>query len=202
MTRTEDIPSESMDGPSEVESTGVLLGRIRAGDRVAREKLFARCLPLLQRWAHRRLPQRARDIADTDDLVQVALLKAFHRVGEFESRREGSFLAYLRTILLNAVRDELRRSVRRPEITELDEGVTEDEGPSVLDALIGRDRMRCYEAALMRLTEDQREAVILRVEFGMSHREVAEAMGKPNPDAARMTVARALAHLERAIASE
>jgi RNA polymerase sigma-70 factor (ECF subfamily) len=202
MTRTEDIPSGSMDDPSEVESTGVLLGRIRAGDREAREKLFARCLPLLQRWAHRRLPRRARDIADTDDLVQVALLKAFHRVGEFEYRREGAFLAYLRTILLNGVRDELRRSIRRPQITELDEDLMKDEGPSILDELIGRDRMRRYEAALMRLTEDQREAVILRVEFGMSHREVAEAMGKPSADAARMTVARALAHLARVIASE
>jgi RNA polymerase sigma-70 factor (ECF subfamily) len=202
MTRTEDAHPESADEPTDVESTGVLLGRIRAGDTEAREKLFGRCLPLLQRWAHRRLPRRARDIADTDDLVQVALLKAFHRVGEFESRRAGAFLAYLRTILLNAVRDELRRSVRRPEITELDEELMKDEGPSVLDELIGRDRMRRYEAALMRLTEDQREAVILRVEFGMSHREVAEAMGKPNADAARMTVARALVHLARAIASE
>ena len=199
MDRTEDAHPESHGDPADVESTAVLLSRIRAGDGEARERLFARCMPLLQRWAHRRLPQRARDIADTDDLVQVALLKAFHRVGEFESRHEGAFLAYLRTILLNAVRDELRRSARRPQVTELDEEMTRDGGPSVLDELIGRDKMRRYEEALGRLNEEQREAVILRVEFGMSHGEVAQAMGKPNADAARMTVARALVHLTRAL---
>lgn len=202
MNPTEDTHPEPTDDPADVESTARLLVRIRAGDSEARERLFARALPLLQRWAHRRLPSRARDIADTDDLVQVALLKAFHRVGEFESRREGAFLAYLRTILLNSVRDELRRSVRRPEVTEIDDEMVGDEGPSILDELIGRDRMRRYEAALGRLTEQQREAVILRIEFGMSHREVAEAMGKPNADAARMTVARALAQLARALESE
>ena len=197
MTRLDNAQPEPTEDP---ESTGVLLGRIRAGDREARERLFGRCLPLLQRWAHRRLPARARDIADTDDLVQVALLKAFHRIGEFESGREGAFLAYLRTILLNAVRDELRRSARRPGVTELDDEMTGGEGPSVLDELIGRDKIRRYEEALERLTEEQREAVILRIEFGMSHGEVAQAMGKPNADAARMTVARALVHLARALA--
>jgi RNA polymerase sigma-70 factor (ECF subfamily) len=179
-----------------------LLCRIRSGDVAARERLFARCLPRLQKWAHRRLPQRARDIADTDDLVQVALLRAFHRVDGFEARREGSFLAYLRTILLNAVRDELRRSARRPDVTDLDDDLIRDSGPSVLDQVIGRDRVRQYESALERLTEEQREAVILRVEFGMSFREIAEAMGKTNSDAARMTVARALVHLKRALGAE
>ena len=197
MTRLDNAQPDPIEDP---ESTAVLLGRIRAGDREARERLFGRCLPLLQRWAHRRLPARARDIADTDDLVQVALLKAFHRIAEFESRREGAFLAYLRTILLNAVRDELRRSARRPGVTELDEEMTGGEGPSVLDELIGRDKIRRYEAALESLTEEQREAVILRIEFGMSHGEVAQAMGKPNANAARMTVARALVRLARALA--
>jgi RNA polymerase sigma-70 factor (ECF subfamily) len=201
MNRPDDL--DSGQGPDAMaDSTAALLGRIRSGDSAARERLFARCLPRLQQWAHRRLPRRARDIADTDDLVQVALLRAFHRVDGFEARREGSFLAYLRTILLNAVRDELRRSARRPDITELDEDMMEDGSPTVLDEVIGRDRVRQYEAALERLTEEQREAVILRVEFDMSFREIAEAMGKSNADAARMTVARAIVHLERAMGAE
>jgi DNA-directed RNA polymerase specialized sigma24 family protein len=37
--------------------------------------------------------------------------------------------------------------------------------------------------------------VILRLEFGYSHAEIAEALGKPSPDAARMVVARALVTL-------
>lgn len=198
---TEDPDSEPADDGG-ADSTAALIGRIRSGDAAAREQLFARCLPRLQKWAHRRLPRRARDIADTDDLVQVALLRAFHRVEGFEARREGAFLAYLRTILLNAVRDELRRSARRPDVTDVDEEWLQDGGPSVLDEVIGRDRARQYEAALGRLTAEQREAVILRVEFDMSFREIAEAMGKPNADAARMTVARALTRLARIVGSQ
>jgi RNA polymerase sigma-70 factor (ECF subfamily) len=196
-------PSEGLDPEpgrdAEPDSTAALLGRIRGGDSAARERLFARCLPRLQQWAHRRLPPRARDIADTDDLVQVALLRAIHRVEAFEARNEGSFLAYLRTILLNAVRDELRRTARRPELTDLDVDLMQDGAPSVLDEVIGRDRLRQYEVALERLTVEQREAIILRVEFGMGFREIAEAMGKSSADAARMTVARAMVHLERAL---
>jgi RNA polymerase sigma-70 factor (ECF subfamily) len=203
MNRPDDLhPGEPSPIPADrIDSTAMLIGRIREGDREARERLFARCLPRLQQWAHRRLPARARDIADTDDLVQVALLKALHRIGEFQAHREGAFLAYLRTILLNAVRDELRRKSRRPEMTELDDELRRDDGPSVLDDLIGRELVRGYEAALDRLNEEQREAIILRIEFGMSHREIADAMGKPNADAARMTVARALVHLRRALDS-
>ena len=67
-------------------------------------------------------------------------------------------------------------------------------GPRSRRRSAGR-RSRCYEAALQELTEDQREAVILRIEFGMSFPEVAEAMGKPSPNAARMLVVRALVHL-------
>jgi DNA-directed RNA polymerase specialized sigma24 family protein len=52
-----------------------------------------------------------------------------------------------------------------------------------------------YESALERLTPEQREAVIMRIEMGLSHQEVADALGAPSADAARMIVARALAHL-------
>lgn len=38
------------------------------------------------RWASRRPPKWARDLADTDDLVQNALLQTFKRIQDFESR--------------------------------------------------------------------------------------------------------------------
>ena len=58
-------------------------------------------------------------MVDTDDLVQVAVLRALNKVGRFEPHREGAFLAYLRRILLNAVRDEIRRVARRPGMEDL-----------------------------------------------------------------------------------
>ena len=47
------------------------------------------------------------------------------------------------------------------------------------------------------LNQEQREAVLMRVEFGYSHGQIAEALGKPSGDAARMMVARSLLAIAR-----
>jgi RNA polymerase sigma-70 factor (ECF subfamily) len=187
------------DPPSHpLEATAVLLERVRGGDARAREALVARFLPALRRWAHGRLPAGARGLADTDDLVQVSLLRALDRVDAFEARREGAFLAYLRRILLNAVRDEVRRARRRPAEPMADLDPAED-APSQLERQVGREVMETYEAALARLTPAQQEAVILRLEFGYGYAQVAEAMGRTTANAARMLVSRALVDLARAM---
>jgi len=172
----------------------VLLARARSGDALAREALFARFLPIVRRWSRSRLPASARGLADTDDLVQITLMRALNRLEQFEPRREGAFLAYLRTILLNAVREEIRRArpALRSEPLEDQHGAPER---SELERLIGRETLERYERSLERLDDVQREAVLLRLEFGYSHEEIAEALGKPSANAARMTVARALAEL-------
>ena len=59
--------------------------------------------------------------------------------------------------------------------------------------------MQAYEAALAELSDAQQEAVILRVEFGYTFSEIAEATGSPSANAARMTVARALVRLGEAM---
>ena len=52
-----------------------------------------------------------------------------------------------------------------------------------------------YENALNELSSIDQEAVILRIEFGLSYAEIAEAMEKPSADASRMQVKRALVKL-------
>lgn len=126
------------------------------------------------------------------------MLRALDQVGRFEPRREGAFLAYLRRILLNSVRDEIRRARRRPGSEELSEDLVDVE-PGVIEQVIGRETVELYEAALAMLSETQQEAVILRVEFGYTYPEIAEALGSPSANAARMTVARALVRLAEAM---
>ena len=65
----------------------------------------------------------------------------------------------------------------------------------MLDQSIGREAVEAYEAALASLPEDKQEAVILRLEFGMSYQEIAEAVGAKTANAARMMVARSLIRL-------
>jgi len=183
-----------MEPTHSLESTMVLLDRIRGGDTAARERLIGRYIPILRAWAHGRLPSHARGLADTEDVVQVTLLRALSRLQDFEYRHEGAFLSYLRQGVLNAVRQEIRRARRRP-TGELIEDTLADDATSVVEQAIGREMLERYEAELLKLLPDQREAVILRFEFGLSYSEVADAMGRPSANAARMTVVRALAQL-------
>lgn len=185
-------------GPSELESTASLLTRVRAGDRLARERLVQRYLATLLRWGHGRLPSHARDLSDTGDLVQNTLIKALGRLDSFEPRREGAFLAYLRTILLNEVRGEIRRSTRHPAREPLRDDIPSPD-PSPVEREVGAEAVRAYERALDTLGAEEREAVILRIELGYTHQQVAEALGKPSADAARMLVARAMVRITEAM---
>jgi len=180
-------PSRSGDG-----TTIGLLIRVRDGDTRARERLAARFLLPLKRFAHGRLPQGARGLLDTDDLVQETVIRALNHVDQFTADRPGAFLAYMRKIVINQVRDEARRVQRRPASVDLPE-LLRDAGPSPLEAAIGREALDRYDAALDRLNEDQREAVIMRIEWGCSFEEIAEAIGSPTENAARMVVSRAVA---------
>ncbi len=175
-------------------TTAHLIERARGGDASARDRLVERYLPALRRWTHGRLPRYARDLQDTDDLVQIALIRALDRLEGFEVQRPGAFLAYLRRIVLNEIRDEIRRTRRHPGLDPLDDRQA-DESPSPVEQAIGREVLARYEGALARLPEAQQEAVVLRIEMGFSYEEIAVAVGSPSANAARMMVSRALVQL-------
>lgn len=183
---------ESDDGP---ESTTLhLLGRVKQGDEHALDDLLARFLPRMRRWAAGRLPGPMRELADTSDLVQDVLLRSFQKIGRLDVERAGGLQAYLRQAILNRIRDEFRKAKRRPEAVELESAQPAD-GPSPLEAAIGREALDRYEAALAELRPIDREAIIARIELGCTYDEVAELIGKPSGNAARMTVERALVRL-------
>ncbi|MEM9302294.1 MAG: RNA polymerase sigma factor [Pseudomonadota bacterium] len=181
----------------DVESTQTLIEKSQTGDETARDALFRRCSERLTRWARGRLPAPARDIADTQDLVQVTLLRAFNQLGRFESRGQGSFMAYLRQILMNRVKEELRRAGRQPDGTERFDIPSGEAGIST--QLQEWQTLERYEKALDTLAGRPREAVILRLEFDLPYAEIADEIDAPSPDAARMTVARALKELALAM---
>lgn len=181
-------------GLGELESTTELIGRARGGDRAALDRLFARLYPPLRRWTRGRLPGWARDLADTEDLVQEALVQTFKRMGEFDPRGGGALQAYVRQAILNRIRDELRRAGRRPAPVGFD-GTEVDSGLSPLEHAIGREAVDRYERSLARLKPRDREAVIARIEMGFDYDELADLLGTPTVDAARKTAERALVRL-------
>jgi RNA polymerase sigma-70 factor (ECF subfamily) len=181
-------------GGEDPESSINLLARVREGDAEALNRLIARHLPPLQRWARGRLPRGIRDLEDTADLVQETVIQALKHLDRFEYRREGALQAYLRQAVYNRIRMEFRKKRSRPGRAEL-VVEPEDQAASPLEEAVGRETLDRYERALARLKPEDREAVITRMDLEGSYAELAAALGKPSADAARMAVVRALLRL-------
>jgi RNA polymerase sigma-70 factor (ECF subfamily) len=194
----DDRSDRPSDPPTAIESSLRLLERARAGDETALEILISRYLPRLERWASGRLPAWARDLTDTSDLVQETVVRVFKKIDTFQPRGEGALQAYLRQSVLNRIRNEVRRAGRRPSHEALDsEHLSGDASP--LENAIGREALERYERALAQLKPADREAIIASVEMGCTNEEIAVALGKPSPNAARMAVERALVRLAQAM---
>jgi RNA polymerase sigma-70 factor (ECF subfamily) len=182
------------------DATYQLLERAKGGDREALEVLFARHIPALRRWASGRLPRWARDMSDTQDLVQDTVLQVFKRVDSFEPRGDGALQAYLRQAVMNRIRNEFRSKGRRPSFEDLDEQTSSDH-TSPLEAAIRQQQLDRYDAALSKLGDQERDLIVARVEVGLTYEEIAKALGKPSWNAARMAIARALVHLAEELKS-
>ncbi len=179
---------------TDVNSTLDLLALAKAGERSALELLFQRCLPPLRRWARGRLPDYARGMAETQDLVQEVVLRTLHNLAGFDARHQGALQAYLRQAVANRIRDEVRRATRHPAPFHLSE-VHPDASASPLERAIGTEGLERYERALARLREPDRQVIVARIELQQSYQEIAVVMGKPSANAARVAVTRALTRL-------
>ena len=191
------LPGGGQDGrdqPPSPEETVLLLGKIRAGDEAALNALLARLLPRLRRWAHGRLPNSARGMLDTGDIVQTVAAKAVKQLARLDIQQSSGLGFYLRQAVSNEIVSHWRRAYRTPlETTAGDSIVADDTSP--LDRLIGAERLKRYEAALLRLDEADRDAIVGRFEFGYSYDELAQFLGKPTAEAARVAVHRAVKRL-------
>jgi RNA polymerase sigma factor (sigma-70 family) len=172
-----------------------LLLKAQSGDENALNRLLARYLPRLERWASGRLPSGVRTMLDTGDLVQDAVINALRHLDTFEIRTEGALLAYLRRAVNNRITDLYRRAATRRQVRgEMPEEIVAP-GISPLVAAIGAETLEHYERALATLSDPERQAIVLRVELGLSYEEIAAQLPKPSADAARMAVTRAITRL-------
>lgn len=172
-------------------TTQVLVGRWRDGDAAARATLIARIDPLLRRFARGRVPQLLRHEQDTADLVQSTWLRVLDRLGSISLQRPGDFFAYLRMVLINALRESLRRQGASP----IDFDANADAVTSVLVANnVDPADWLAYEQSLAAMPPEHRTVVLMRYEFGMSFAEIAAELGE-TPDAIRMRLNRAIARI-------
>lgn len=164
-----------------------------AGSAAALSSVFRLHLPPLRRWAHGRLPPWLRRVADTGDLVQNAMLRTMRRLHSVHPRSHDALAAYLRTAVMNQIRDEHRRlQVRGPVIEPAEELVSP--GLSPFDEASFEQTRGRYLAALRNLKPRERELVVAYVELGYSHAQLGCMIGR-SPNAARSALRRALEKL-------
>jgi RNA polymerase sigma factor (sigma-70 family) len=193
-----------MDNPPPDATTGPisqhLVRRARQGDREAQDAVFREYTVPLSRLASRLLPSSVRAMTDTQDVVQDVLASTARRLGCIDCDDDGALLAYLRRAVRHRVVDEIRRVTRRPPMYELvDDRPAPDLSP--LDAAIRAQNHRRSEAALCRLNARDRRAVILRLQHRLSYEEIGARLGSPTPNAARVTVRRAVERLTQVLAA-
>ena len=174
--------------------------RAREGDREAQDAVFREFTAPLSRLASRLLPASARSMTDTQDVVQDVLASTARRLGCIEWDDDGALLAYLRRAVRHRIVDEIRRVMRRPPMYELVDDRPAP-GPSPLDAAIRAQNDRRTEAALCRLSTRDRQAIVLRLQHRLSYEEIGARLGSPTPNAARVTVRRAVERLTQVLAS-
>jgi RNA polymerase sigma-70 factor (ECF subfamily) len=169
----------------------------QAGDRDALEALLRRHHDRL--WALcRRLTGNH---ADADDALQDALIAIARGIRRYDGRAVFTTWAY--RVATNACLDELRRRRRRPvpDITEtLGVGASSDgpggavsapAAPAAVEAVA--DRLD-IDAALAKLPQDFRAAVVLRDLCDLDYAEIASVLGIP-PGTVRSRIARGRSQL-------
>lgn len=162
------------------------------------ERLFGRLIPALARWAHGRLPRRARRRGDTMDLVQDACAGAIANLPDLDGRDPAQVDFYLRQSIRNRIRDEVRRA-RLGEIGSSEGLALPDPGPSPLEEVLESEQRRRYRRALLGLDSDDQQLVIGRVELKLRYEELARATGRTSAEAARCATRRAMLRLARAL---
>lgn len=154
-----------MDGEEE------LVRRAMGGDRVA----FGRLMEHYQSACYGLAWRLLGNADQAADAVQDAFIHAYTAIDRY---RGGIFRSWLLKITANASYDILRRAQRRPSqaLPDAEEGERElpdTEAPNPVAEATRSEMYRYLEAALRRLPEDQRIAVVLCDVYGMDYNDVA-----------------------------
>jgi RNA polymerase sigma-70 factor (ECF subfamily) len=152
-----------------VSLTSEIVERAQRGDHEAFDALATAAYHRLYAIARRIL----RDGYGAEDAVQDALVNAWRNLRTL--REPERFDAWLNSLLVNACRDQGRRTRRRPfevPVLSIDQPTIEDR----LGELVDRDEL---ERAFLQLTVEQRAALVLTHYVGMSAAEVGAILGIP-----------------------
>ena len=172
------LAAEPRQDPGDAE----VVQRVLRGEKELYGLLVQRHGDLLYRHALR----MTRQPDEAADLVQATFLKAYRSLRTCDPERFGGWIF---RILSNFCLDHLR-DPRRGHAPLDEAAVGGDPAPGPAESLERSELGRTLEAALARLTPEQREAFLLKHLEGYSYEEMAELLGVA-PAALKMRVHRA-----------
>ena len=147
-----------------------LMGRLQRGDPTALESIYLKYRPRLIAAAC----SYHVDSHQAEDILHDVFLSFSHRSREFEINH--SLYGYLRTGIVNGIRDIIRRRSRHEKALARDASSLGDaECPQA--CVIQSEQTRQAEDLLRVLPDCQREVVRMRLQEGMKFREIARLQG-------------------------
>ena len=150
-----------------------LVRRAQAGDAEAFGELYDHYVTMVHRYVYHRVGDRA----TAEDVTSETFVRALRRIDSlsFQGRDVGAWLV---TIARNIVLDHVKSSRFRLEVITGDmrdaDRATAGPEDAVLQGLTNAELL----AGIARLSDEQRECVVLRFLQGLSVAETAAAMGK------------------------
>src|SRR5262249_60418 len=116
---------------------------------------------------------------DAEDVLTDVFWQVWQQSGRYDSSR-GKPVAWLLTIARTRAIDRLRSSDRHQSQTgDLDEQKTQPADAPLTDPFVLKDRQQAVQKALQTLGEQQRIPLEMAYFQGMTHTEIAAALGQP-----------------------
>jgi RNA polymerase sigma-70 factor (TIGR02952 family) len=150
-----------------------MVRRAQEGDAEAFGELYDHYVTLVHRYAYHRVGDRA----TAEDVTSETFVRALRRIDSlsFQGRDVGAWLV---TIARNIIRDQVKSSRYRLEVTTADmrdaDRATDGPEDAVVAHLTNKQLLECVQ----QLGSEQQECIVLRFLHGLSVSETAEIMGK------------------------
>ncbi|GAB3194537.1 hypothetical protein GCM10027261_12710 [Geodermatophilus arenarius] len=162
----EDLPDDRVD-------VWDLVRQAQAGDAEAFGRLYDHYVTLVHRYVLHRMGDRAQ----AEDFTSETFVRALRRIDSlsFQGRDVGAWLV---TIARNIIRDHVKSSRFRLEVTTADMRDADQATDGPEDAVVSRLTNEQLLACIRQLGSEQQECISLRFLQGLSVSETAAVMGK------------------------
>jgi RNA polymerase sigma-70 factor, ECF subfamily len=167
------------------DADALLVERARRGDHHAFEMLVVK----YQRRVERLISRMVRDSGLVEDVAQESFIRAWRALPQF--RGDSAFYTWLYRIAVNTAKKALMERKRDPLVNEstlvspeegeepsrVENELSDGETPEAV--LASKEIAATVNAAIDALSEDLRQAIVLREIEGLSYEEIADVMNCP-----------------------